>query len=466
MKIIVLNGSPKGDLSVTMQYVRYLQNRYPGHELVIHNVAQRIKALEKNEEKYREIIEDIRSADGVVWAFPLYILLVCSQYKRFIELIHERDSLGAFAGKQTVSLSTSINFFDITAHNYIRSVCEDLGMSYNGFYSANMQDLTKKTEQERLDLFAEDFFEAVSTKRFCPRRYAPLRYEPEPLKLESPEQQLATGSKRILILTDEDSRNPLDANLRAMTAYTAALWTGNVKTVNLRDVDMRGGCLGCMRCGQNYECSYDGKDGFTDFFKREVLGADIIFIAGRIQYRQLSALWRRFFDRCFFNTHTPVLGGKQVAFLISGPLGRLQDFQTVYEGWYELQEAHLVDFISDEYSREECTACLDSLAGKLLQFSRQGYTKPRTFLGVGGMKIFRDDIYGLLRIPFPADYRTYKKRGYFDFANRNPLREFGLSILGGFLKLGFARDAFLKHMLKGMTVPTARAADAARPGKN
>lgn len=465
MKIIVLNGSPKGDLSVTMQYVRYMRNRFPGHEFIIHNVAQRIKALEKNEAKYRDIVEDIRSADGVVWAFPLYVLLVCSQYKRFIELIHERDSLDAFAGKQTVSLSTSINYFDITAHNYIRSVCEDMGMSYNGFYSANMQDLTKASEQERLDLFAEDFFEAISAKRFSPKRYAPLRYEPEPLKLASPEQQVSTGNKRVLILTDEDSLNPLDANLRAMTAYFAAKWTGNVKTVNLRDADMKGGCLGCMRCGQSYECSYEGTDGFTAFFKKEVLGADIILIGGRIQSRQLSALWRRFFDRCFFNTHTPVLRGKQVAFLVSGPLGRLQDFQMVYEGWYELQEANLVDFISDEYPRDQLTACMDSLATKLIQLSMRGYMRPRTFLGVGGMKIFRDDIYGHLRIPFPADFKAYRKRGYFDFPNRNPLKIWGLSLLGGFLKLGFARDAFLKHMLKGMTVPTGKAADAARPRK-
>ncbi|MCK4349089.1 MAG: hypothetical protein KAW47_10775 [Thermoplasmatales archaeon] len=28
MKIIVLNGSPKGDLSVTMQYVAYIQKRF------------------------------------------------------------------------------------------------------------------------------------------------------------------------------------------------------------------------------------------------------------------------------------------------------------------------------------------------------------------------------------------------------------------------------------------------------
>ena len=29
MKIVVLNGSPKGDISVTMQYVAYLKKKFP-----------------------------------------------------------------------------------------------------------------------------------------------------------------------------------------------------------------------------------------------------------------------------------------------------------------------------------------------------------------------------------------------------------------------------------------------------
>jgi hypothetical protein len=34
MKIIVLNGSPKGELSVTMQYVHYLQKVFPDNEML------------------------------------------------------------------------------------------------------------------------------------------------------------------------------------------------------------------------------------------------------------------------------------------------------------------------------------------------------------------------------------------------------------------------------------------------
>lgn len=43
MKVCVLNGSPKGRESVTMQYVRFLELAFPAHTFVIED-AGRISA--------------------------------------------------------------------------------------------------------------------------------------------------------------------------------------------------------------------------------------------------------------------------------------------------------------------------------------------------------------------------------------------------------------------------------------
>ena len=147
MKIVVLNGSPKGPVSVTMQYVEYIARKFPEHEIKIFHVAQQIHLLEKKPERFTEIVEEVRSADGVLWAFPLYILLVCSQYKRFIELISERGAGEAFRERYTAALSTSINYYDNTAHAYIHGICDDLGMKFLDSYSAHMQDLLKPDER-------------------------------------------------------------------------------------------------------------------------------------------------------------------------------------------------------------------------------------------------------------------------------------------------------------------------------
>ena len=128
MKIIVLNGSPKGDISVTMQYVHFIQKKFPQHELEILNISQRMKKIEKDEKAFQDIIDQVKSSDGVLWAFPLYVFLVHSHYKRFIELISEKAIEDVFRNKYTAVLTTSIHFFDHTAHNYMNAICDDLNI--------------------------------------------------------------------------------------------------------------------------------------------------------------------------------------------------------------------------------------------------------------------------------------------------------------------------------------------------
>ena len=56
MKIIVLNGSPKGSISVTVQYVLFIQKKFPQHELKIINISQEIRKIEKDEKAFQGII--------------------------------------------------------------------------------------------------------------------------------------------------------------------------------------------------------------------------------------------------------------------------------------------------------------------------------------------------------------------------------------------------------------------------
>lgn len=154
IKIIVLNGSPKGEKSVTMQYVRYMQKIYPQHQMEIEHVVPHIKKLESDEQAFGEIVERVRTADGVLWAFPVYVCLVHGSYKRFVELIAERGTADAFRGKYTAALSTSIHFYDHLAHNYIQAICDDLGMRYVGGFSADIPDLLTERGRRQLTQFA------------------------------------------------------------------------------------------------------------------------------------------------------------------------------------------------------------------------------------------------------------------------------------------------------------------------
>lgn len=460
MRIVVLNGSPKGRQSVTMQYVDYLTRRFPRVEFAVHDVARQIAALERDPERFDAVIDSVRRADAVLWAFPLYILLVCSQYKRFIELIREKGVEDAFAGRYAATLSTSINFYDMSAHAWMRSICEDLGMPFVGFYSARMHDLMKPAERERLQAFAADFLAAVRTRAAFPRMYAPLVPSDRPLNLQPPASRVRTEGRRIVVLTDA---RPEHARLQALVDRFVASFDGPVEVVNLYDVDIRGGCQGCLRCGLEGRCVYTGKDGFVDFYNDAVRGADILVLAATIVARQLSWKWRQFLDRSFFNNHTPSIVGKQIAVLVSGPLSQLPELRMSCEAWIEIQQSNLLEWVSDEGDGGAIGRQLDSLAERLVRLSLAGYAPPRTFLGIAGLKLFRDEIWGGLRVVFRADHKAYRRMGFYDFPQRNLLKRLGLSVASFVTGLPGIRSRFPAMIKSQMVRPYRKIVEAAGP---
>lgn len=423
MRILVLGGSPKGETSVTMQYVRWLKENLEGAELETIQVASRIAFLERDEAAFAAVVEAVRSADAVLWAFPLYVFTVCSQYKRFIELIGERHAEDAFRGKYAASLSTSIHFFDHTAHEYVRGVSEDLGMAFTGSFSPKMDDLLKGGNREQLLAFGRELIHAAEARLALPRRTARLPIPTAPLATEpipAPAPAPATG-KRVLVLVDYPER-AIGAMARRFSA--AALAAGHqVELLGLEDLGMMGGCLGCLKCGQANRCAYEGKDGFIEAFRTKVLPADLLVYAGTIVDRTFSARWKAFFDRSFFNTHQRVLKGRQFLFLAAGPLSPLANLRETFQAYVEWQGGNLVDMLSDETdSAAALDALIDAAALRAGSALAAGAMKPATFLGVGGMKVFRDDIFGELRIVFKADHRAYKREGAYDFPHGQPFK--------------------------------------------
>jgi multimeric flavodoxin WrbA len=416
MKITILAGSPKGDLSVTMQYVKYIIKKFPEHDYTTFHVARQIKKIEKDRAAFSAIIDSVKKSDAVLWAFPLYYLLVHAGLVRFIELIDERKAADAFAGKYAASLSTSIHFFDQTAHAYIRGISEDLGMRYAGYHSPAMYDLVDEAERARLIGFAADFFGIVEKRLPIPRLTTPAGDMPTRYGPAKPAKTIDPADKKIVVITDATDGQ---ANLQGMIDRFRSSFGRPPTVVNLNDIDISGGCLGCIRCGWDNTCAYTGKDGFVDFYRETVIPADILVLAGAVKGRYLSSRFKLFFDRSFFMTHIPVMERKQVACLISGPLSQSTLLPEVIRGYFETQGASVVDIVSDEIAdSRELDAVISGLAGRLADAADTGYIRSTTFLGFAGRKIFRDDVWGRLRFPFVSDYRYYKKHGLLTFPQK------------------------------------------------
>lgn len=418
MKIAILNGSPKGDESVTMQYIHYIQKKHPEHEYKILNVAYEIKKLETDEDKFNEVVNEIDISDGIIWGFPVYVMLVCSQFKRFIELIWEKSVENVFKDKYTILLSTSIHFYDHTAQNYIHAVCDDLNMRYFGYFPADSWDLLYPDRRSRWLYLAEKFFEAFKNQEITSKSYQPLNYrdfEYNPKKVKNEKLKLDTKGKKIIILTDDISD---ESNLGKMVNRLFSYFLNGVELINIYEIDIKGPCIGCTKCGYSHECFY--QDGFRDFWINKLMKADVVIFAGTINDRFLSSRWKLIYDRSFFNNHTPTLIKKQIGYVISGPVSQNANLKEILQAHVESQNANLLGFITDEFgSSEEIDELLYIFAKKAIDFSIANYIKPKTFLGEGALKIFRDDVYGRNRFVFLADHEYYQKHGIYDTFPQN-----------------------------------------------
>ncbi|MCP4134496.1 MAG: hypothetical protein GY754_26215 [bacterium] len=417
MKVTIINGSPKGDNSLTLQYLLYIQKHFPQYEYETFNIGKKIKSIEKNEDQFNEIIDSVKASEAVFWVTPIFYFLIPAQLKRFIELIHERKAAKAFEGKYTSAVSTSIRFFDTTAHHYLHAVCDDLNMKYVSFHSLDMWDMFESSARKQLYNFAANFFAAVENKEPVSLQYPPL--PKKKMKAYTPGKssgKIDSKGKKILVVSDG-----IDAktNLGKMINKFAGSIDGEVNIVDINELGIKGGCTSCVQCGYENICIY--KDGFTDFWKNTMGAADIIIFAGEIRDRYLSAQWKMVFDRSFFMNHTPSIIGKQLGFLISGPLNQVANLKLLLQGYVEGQMCNFLDFVTDEYEdSKKIDSLITAMADRAIRFHDQGYIRTHTFLKEGGMKIFRDDVYGRLRFVCQADHRWYRDNGIYDtFPQRN-----------------------------------------------
>jgi len=449
MKISVINGSPKAKQSITLQHIRYFMKENPGHNLDIINVSNRIGKIETDEALFSEIIEKMAKSHAVIWAFPVYYALIPSQMKRFVELLFERCRPNIFKGKYTTSFTTSINFFDHTAHNYMQGVCEELGFFYVKSYSANMDDFFHEDKRKRMVCFYKWFIQMVEQKVPVTKKYHIQHPDAIAYKPEQVDDVDVTSDQHILLLTDAKKE---DTNLKHMVDVFRKSSSMAVEIKNIHDINIKYGCLGCCTCGYDNTCIQ--KDGYAQFFTDNLKKADIIIIAGTIKDHYLSSMWKKFFDRSFFNGHAPVLMGKRLGFIISGPLSRIQNLGETLELFGEIWHMKTSGIVTDEHkSSEDITIHIRAFAKELELVSDQNLEFGAKFYRVGGAKIFRDFIYNSSAV-FKADHIFYKKFGFYkDFPQRKIKKRLSNAMFSFFLSIKPVRRKIHKDFIPGMVKP-------------
>lgn len=425
MNICVVNGSPRGENSLTLQTSLYLEKRYPEHTFTVLPAAAAIHRLERD---FSEAVTALEAADLILFSYPVYTFLVPSQLTRFVELLKESDA--DLRGKYVSQISTSKHFYDVTAHRFLEDNFRDLGLKVLPGLSADMEDLPLPRGQKQ----AEDFFEHNLWLMEKNHKVPDL-----------------SGKKPVIIAADLSLD---DGSLKKKIRDFRKAFPGESHVVNIGKHKIRGGCLGCLNCVSDGNCIY--KDDYQSLLARIHSGSAIVY-AFTVKDHSMGSLMKTFDDRQFCNGHRTVTMGSPVAYLVNGDVSKEPNLQLVLEARAEAGSNYLAG-IADDSGRITTKFLAENLAYALAH----DFQKPQNFYGIGGMKIFRDLIYKMQGM-MKADHKFYKAHGIYDFPQNEKGTIAAMYLVGLMFSNPKIKKALGDKINEGMAAPYKKVIDAASP---
>ncbi|MBQ3015427.1 MAG: NAD(P)H-dependent oxidoreductase [Clostridia bacterium] len=446
MKILVLNGSPKGRYSITLQTSNYLEILHPEHEFDVLNLGAMIKSLERD---FTEAVAKLEWADLLIFSYPVYTFIAPYQLHRFIELIKESGI--DLSGKIATEITTSKHFYDFTAHKYVEENCHDLGLNFIAGLSADMDDLTTKKGRLQAEKFFDYLVFSVENRLFVNNCVPNNKIEPVTFEFEIEEEVEKSGD--VVIVTDCEEDN---SSLKNMIAYFRMKLPRATRVINIRECNIKGGCLGCFGCATKGKCVYS--DGFDTFLREKIQTADSIVYAFTVKDHSMGSRFKMYDDRQFCNGHRTVTIGMPIGYLVSGNLSRESNLSTILSARADVGSNFLAGIATDE--RDPKTE-IDNLVLKLTFALENKYQPPQSFYGIGGMKIFRDLIW-LMQGMMKADHKFFKSHGQYDFPQKKRGMMLKMYLVGALISSPKIKAKMGNKMNEGMIAPYKKALDRAR----
>lgn len=448
MKLLVLNGSPKGNYSVTRQYFLYLEKLYTKDQFEILNVGLQIKSFEK-QENITELKENIASSDVIVFAYPVYTFLAPAQLHRLIEILNENDI--SLDGKFITQFSTSMHFYDVTAHSIIKECLLDLGAKYMDGLSLEMEDLLNEDGRKSLTDWFGFLKYQVKTNTYISRPKS--EYNVAEYCNTATLSSQKSNIKRVLVISDDNSNQSLSNMISDFTSISKY----QTDVYNLNDFKFKCSCLGCLKCTSKGHCQIN--DGFEDLLNNTINKYDSVVMAFTIKNHAMSSLYKTYYDRQFVNGHRPVTAGKPTAYIISGRLSKEPTLQQYLDAKASVGGNYNCGVICDE------TATLESIQTTVnkLEYALENNIKPaKDFYEVGGMRIFRDMIW-IMRGLMKEDYNFYKKNGLLDFPQKKRGTMIGMKFVGKLTRNKAITKKMPNILADGMLMTYKKVLDNAKP---
>lgn len=460
MKIIVINGSPRTDKSITLQYFHYLAKVFPNNSYTVYNVASEIIRMEKDKKYSESLIKEIGSADLIFQIFPVYTFSIPYCLVKFYEIIDSLPAKDYLRGSITMTLSTSMRFYDHFAHGCVRWYAELWGIDYIEGFSAALDDIFTEEKREQLNGFFKYALASAKSKNFIRNRIlkssqktgtipyiSTITKEDLPARLPK-----KVGRFRTVLLKENDSDN----SLNQMVNEFIHAFPYPVEIFTLADLKLKGSCMGCAHCFSSGKCIYN--DGFDPFYKENILPPDLLIFAQTINNPTASSSWKMFQDRRFYAGHQTPRKGKVTGYIVSGPLSQNSLYKDIVTQQAMVGGESFCGIVSDEESRNVTKSSLIALAGNAARMLELGYKTSPFFPAIGGMKLFRDMVYRSQAI-MPKDHKYYKANGLYDFPRKDRKGMFRMRLSALILKFNKKYRSIYDFILE----PIQKIIDEAKP---
>ncbi|CCJ36106.1 NADPH-dependent FMN reductase [Methanoculleus bourgensis MS2] len=184
MKVLGINGSPRGERSATLQLIAAVLEdaKEKGAEVDVVNLIdldirfrnacsacfQEGRCVE--EDDFPELYTKIKAADGLVLGSPVYIDLITGQMKLLIDRMADGIQCQALSGKYGCSVSTSGDHAEQAVVTYLNHFLQMLGATPVGGVGVAIgrdQNALTRAEEDAREL-GKTLAEAILTQRRYP----------------------------------------------------------------------------------------------------------------------------------------------------------------------------------------------------------------------------------------------------------------------------------------------------------
>lgn len=184
MKIIGINGSPRGERSVTLQLITAVLDgaKEKGAEVDIVNLIDHDLRFRNacsacfqegrctEEDDFPELYRKIKAADGIVLGSPVYFDLATGQMKLLIDRMADGIQCQILTGKYGCSVSTSGDHAETAVAAYLNHFLQMLGATPVGNVAvaiAKKPDALSQAKEKSHEL-GKTLAEAIQTRRQYP----------------------------------------------------------------------------------------------------------------------------------------------------------------------------------------------------------------------------------------------------------------------------------------------------------